>query len=101
MASEASSISPGDLPNCEKSSADFPQTRRQETSFCPNQLPACACFSFMSVAPVPGAPQPLGAMGAALSNVCLSVDERQPSWIKGAEQCGQLIKAHQLPFVCT
>lgn len=55
----------------------------------------------MSVAPVPGAPQPLGAMGAALSNACLSVDERQPIWIKGAEECGQLIKAHQLPFVCT
>lgn len=55
--------------------------------------------SFMSVAPVPGAPQPVGAMGAALSNLCLSVDEHQPSWIKGAQKCGQLIKAHQLPYV--
>lgn len=57
--------------------------------------------SFMPVAPALGAPWPLGAMGTALSNLCLLVDEHQHIWIKGIEKCGQVIKAHQLPFLCT
>jgi len=57
--------------------------------------------SFVPAAPVPGAPHPPGAMRAALGNLCLSVDESQPGWIKGVEKHGWLIKANQPAFLCT